>query len=171
MSSPFWDAECIHEEVCPLFGGNRKTDVWVILHKRGRISRVVRRQPRIAVRHLIKDLVHHIRLHQRLLLFQQHGRLLPLALVRGVKGVSQQFLRNAKGIPRVVKHQNLSCILFLPQDLPAVDLFFHIVLIIENSHDTPSVRHGIFVGRVVIGIAVLLVNVLEVGDVIEVQLL
>lgn len=66
--------------------------------------------------HLFKDLVHHITLHQGLLLDEQVGGGGDLGGIGGIVGIAQVFQRHAQGVPGVVEHQDLPGVVFVEQN-------------------------------------------------------
>ena len=88
----------------------------------------------------------------------------------GVDAVAGGKCRDGVRIPAVVEHQDIACVLFIPQVGPAGGRFVHHGGVIDDAGGAKHIRHRVFIGGVVVGVAVDFVDVLEVGDVVKVQL-
>ena len=78
------------------------------------IAGVVHADGRLAADHLIKDLVHDVGLHQRLLRLELLYHLVNLFRGGGVDAVAALECSNGVGIAAVVEHQDVARILFVP---------------------------------------------------------
>ena len=152
-------------------GRTVELQIRVFLHHGQIISGVIRRDPGFLVFHCVKNLVHHVLLHHGLLLHQL-GRALPqLGLIGSVYIITKQILRNSEGIPGVIEHQDLIGILFVPQQFPTGHILFgHVFAVVDDTDGTPGIGNGILVLRIIRHVPEALVNILVIGDVIEVQL-
>ena len=103
-----------------------------------------------------------------LLLLEQISGLLIFRRVAAVDAVAQPQLRNGKGVPAVVEHEDFARVLGVPQGRPAGDVV-HIFAVVDQAHGAPGVGHGIEIVRVIGRVAERFIHVLIVGDVVEVQ--
>ena len=168
----FQHAHTIHKEVCALLG-NVVADIGVVRLHDQRIARIVRRNGRLARGHLVKDLVHDVRLHQRLLCLELLCSRFPLGRRQGVHGVAQLFQRKSERITGIIKHQDIARILFIPQQVNA--LIRHIGrvnhrLVVDNHGRTPCIGNGILIVRVIGQTLVVLADVGIVRDIGKIQL-
>src|SRR5699024_4713259 len=109
-------------------------------------------------------------LDQRLLLRELLSGGLELGIIGGVHIVAQKIFRDAESVPGVTEHENFSAVFLVPQKLPAgyirlIDVFG----VVNNADGAPGIGNGILVFRVVAGVFVHFVNVLVVGNVVEIE--
>ena len=164
----FWDAHRIEEQVGALLRDDKPQAV-VNSHHIDGVARIVRCNGSLVALHLVKNLVHDVCLHHRLFFLEHLGSLIQLQLVLGVDAVSQAQQRDGKGIARVGKLQDLFCVVFIPHDVPAVRIEAEHVVVIDQSHCSPGIRHRVKVLRVIGGIFELFGDVLEVWDILKIQ--
>ena len=77
--------------------------------------------------------------------------------------------RNGVGVAAVVEHQDIARVLLIPQVGPAGGCLVHHGGIIDNAGGAEHIRHSIGIFRVIVRVAVFLVDLLEVGDVVVIQ--
>ena len=92
------DAHGVHIQVGALLG-QAEGQVGVDLLHGEEVAVVVGADGGGAALHLLKDVVHHVGLHQGLLLDEQVHSLFDLVLVGGVVGVAQLLQGDADGVP------------------------------------------------------------------------
>ena len=147
-----------------------ESQVFVFCGHGQEVAGVVGSNPGFFVFHQVEDFVHDILLNQGLLLLQLLGACLEGVVFCGVYIVAQEIFGNAECIPGVAKHQDFVGILLIPQQLPASDVcFVHVFGVVDDAHSAPGVGDGVLILRVINGVFVGLVNILVVGDVVEVQ--
>ena len=169
MLASLGDANGIDKEVEALLRVI-ESQIGILLHHEQVIAGIVGRDPGLAALHFVKDLVHDIHLHQGLLIPQQIGRQGQQGGILRVDVVAQLQLCNGKGIAGIVKHQNLSRILFVPQQFPAAGIrLVNVFGVVDDADAAPGVGHGIDAARVIGGVSEALVNTRKVGNIGHVQ--
>ena len=163
------NAQRVDEEV-KAFLREAEAKILVFLGHHKIVAGVVRRDPRLAALHLVIDLIHDIRLYERLLLDELVGRGAQLVLVARVERIPEHGFRDREGVARVIEHQNLSGVFAVPEKIPAADvLFVHIGAVVDDADRAPGVGDGVEVVGVVGGILIRLVYVPVVRNVVKVQ--
>ena len=59
-------------------------------------------------------------------------------------GIPELFKGNGKSVTRIIEHQNLSCVVFIPKDIPTINGFGYIFCVVDNADRSPCIRHAIF---------------------------
>ena len=151
--------------------GQVEAQIRVFIDHRHRVTGIVGGDAGLSADHGVVDLVHNILLHKGLLLGELISTDLQDLGVSGIHIVAVHSLHDGEGIPGIVKHQNVILIFFVPQKLPTGQVFFiYNILVINDTHSTPGVRNRVLVFRIEGLVLELLVNILIIGNIVEVQL-
>ena len=166
------DAHGVHEPVGALLRDDEGQILVAVVHHGQVVAGVVHGDGGVAALHLLEDLVHDEGLIDPLVLggLQKLEGLTDLVFVGGVHVVAQVEEPGGQGVPGVVDHQDLPGVLGIEHGAPAGDLAVHHVPVIDDAESAPGVGDGILVLRVVGEILEAVVNEVEVGDVVVVQL-
>ena len=143
--------------------------VGIIVDHGDGIARVVHTDGCLAADHLIKDLIHDVGLHQRFLSLQLFHHLIHLFSGLRVDIVAALKSSNGVGIAAVVEHQDIACVLLVPQVGPAGGRFVHHGGVINDAGGAEHIGHGVGILRIVIRIHVFLIDLFEVRDIVVVQ--
>ena len=162
------DGHAVHRQHRSLLRGHPGQVGVVVDHGDG-VAGVVDADGRLAADHLIEDLVHDIGLHQRLLGFQLVHHSIHFLSRLGVDAAAALERTDGVGVAAVVEHQDVACILLVPQVCPAGGGLVYHLCIVDDASGAEGVRHSVGILGVIVSVAVLLVDVLEVRDVAVVQ--
>ena len=135
------------------------------------VARPHQRERRFASHHLILRFVHLIRLDNAglLLLNQLILRCHQLRNFAAVHGIAEVLQRDAHAVAVGVQHEHVLLVLRVPEDAPRLVGFGNHVLVVQDADRSPHIRHGVLVLRVVVGIAELVDNLLEIRHVFVVD--
>ena len=145
------------------------SQIRVIIDHGNGIAGVVHADGRLAADHLIKDLVHDVGLHQRLLCLELLHHLVHLFRGGGVDAVAALERSDGVGIAAVVEHQNVARILLIPQVCPAGRGFVHHSGVVDDAGGAQHIGDSVGVLRVVIRVAIAHIDLLEIGDILVVK--
>ena len=143
--------------------------VGVVIDHGDGIAGVVHADGCLAADHLIEDLVHDVCLHQRLLRLEFLHHLVHFFGRLRVDVVAALKRSYGVGIAAVVEHQDIACVLLVPQISPAGGCFVHHGGIINDAGGTEHVGHSVGILRIVIRIHIFLIDLFEVRDIVVVQ--
>ena len=145
------------------------SQIRVIIDHGNGIAGVVHADGSLAADHLIKDLVHDVGLHQRLLCLELLHHLVHIFRGGGVDAVAALERGDGVGIAAVVEHENVARILFIPQVCPAGRGFVHHSGVVDDAGGAQHIGYSVGVLRVVIRVAVARIDLLEIGDILVVK--
>ena len=162
------DGHAVHRQHTALFR-EHPGKVGVIVDHGDGVAGVVHADSCLTADHFIKDLIHDIGLHQRLLSLELFHHLVHFFRGLGVDVMAALEGRNGVGVAAVVEHQDVAGILFIPQVRPTGGCLVHHRGVVDDAGGAQHVGHRIGVLGVVIRVAVFRVDLLEVGDVVVVE--
>ena len=145
------------------------SQVRVIIDHGNGIAGVVHADGSLAADHLIKDLVHDVGLHQRLLCLELLYHLVYLFRCGRVDAVAALERSDSVGIAAVVEHQNVARILFVPQVCPAGGSFVYHGSVVDDAGGAQHIGHSVSVLRIIVRVAVACIDLLEIGDIVVVK--
>ena len=95
---------------------------------------------------------------------------IPVGLVCGVNIQPQLIHGGAEGVSGVVELDNSVLIFFVPHKLPSACIgLIHHICVIDNAHNAVGIGHRIKVFGIIVKISEIFVDVLIVGNVVEIQ--